>query len=178
MSRIGNQSVKLFEGVEVIFRDNFLKVKGLKGELSQEVCEGITFEIGEGEVKVINERKEKYYKAMHGLYRSLLNNMVRGVTHGFEKRLELNGVGYRASLKDGVLDLLVGYSHKVNFILPEGIECEVQDNILIILKSYDKQLLGETAARIRRIKLPDVYKKKGVRYVGEVIKTKVGKSGK
>ncbi|GMT48929.1 MAG: 50S ribosomal protein L6 [bacterium] len=179
MSRIGLKEIKVPDKVEVSFADRMLKVKGPKGELSQDVRDGIDFDIQGQAIKVTRKNDSKTLRALHGLYRSLLNNMVIGVVEGYTRKLELNGVGYRAQLKGDVLNLSLGFSHPVDFKLPKGIACQVEDNnTKLTLTGFDKQLIGETAAQIRRIRPPEPYKKKGIKYAEEVIRTKAGKSAK
>jgi len=180
MSRIGRTEIKLLDNVEVSFSstERVLKVKGPKGELIQTVRSGIDFDINNDKVLVKREGDYKEIRALHGLYRSLLNNMVVGVSKGFTRKLELHGVGYRAQMKGSdAVTLSVGFSHPVHYQLPKGITCKVEENN-IILEGYDKQLLGQTAANIRGIRPPEPYKKKGIRYSGEIIRAKAGKTGK
>lgn len=181
MSRIGYKEIKIPDKVNVEFaeKDRLLKVKGPKGELTQKVEYGISFDLEDSKIKVKRESDTKKLKALHGLYRSLLNNMVTGVSEGFTRKLELHGVGYRAQAKgsDGIT-FQIGYSHPVEFKLPKGITCEIKDNTNVILNGFDKQLLGQTAARIRMIRPPEPYKKKGIRYSGEYIRAKAGKTAK
>jgi large subunit ribosomal protein L6 len=181
MSRIGLKEVRLPDKVKVVFieNDRILKVSGEKGELTQNLRKGISFDINEGRVLVKRENDSKEKKALHGLYRSLLNNMVIGVSEGFIRKLELNGVGYRAQLKGkDEITFQVGYSHPVYFKLPKGIDCNIDDNTIITLSGYDKQLLGQIAALIRQIRPPEPYKRKGIKYAEETVKQKAGKSTK
>lgn len=180
MSRIGNRPVEIPSGVKVEFNSGLLKVSGPKGELDQQVRQGIDFEIEEAKVTVKRQSNSKQARAFHGLYRSLLNNMVNGVNKGYERKLQLNGVGYRAQLKGAdVLNLSVGYSHPVDFPIPKGITCKVEENnTLVILEGFDKQLIGQVAANIRKIRPPEPYKKKGIKYLEERIRGKAGKSAK
>ena len=180
MSRIGQKPVSVPDKVKVSFNDKerLLKVSGPKGELEQDVKDGIEFDISDKEVKVTRKGEAKSIRALHGLYRSLLNNMVIGVSDGFTKVLELHGVGYRAQHSDNSLNIQVGYSHPVKYDLPKEVSGQVKDNTVIELSSFDKQLLGQIAAEIRSIRPPEPYKKKGIRYKGEHIRAKAGKSGK
>ncbi len=181
MSRIGQKEIKIPDKVKISFseKDRMLKVTGPKGELIQDVREGIEFDIEDSKILVKRSNDSKNLKALHGLYRSLLNNMVTGVSEGFVRKLELHGVGYRAQLKGkDVIDIQVGYSHPVNFKVPQGIECKVDDNTVITLSGFDKQLLGQTAALIRKIRPPEPYKRKGIRYAGEIVRQKAGKTAK
>ncbi|MDH5680604.1 MAG: 50S ribosomal protein L6 [Spirochaetota bacterium] len=179
MSRIGRKEIELPDAVKVTFSNKELKVTGPKGELSQKVLDGIEFDIQEKQILVSRKGDTKSLKSLHGLYRSLLNNMIIGVEKGFTRRLELNGVGYRAQLKGSdVINFSVGYSHPVEFTVPKGVECQIVDNTKVVLTSHDKQLVGECAAKIRRIRPPEPYKKKGIKYAEEIIRGKAGKSAK
>ncbi|MDH4127697.1 MAG: 50S ribosomal protein L6 [Spirochaetota bacterium] len=178
MSRIGRKVIQVPEKVKVAFSDGFLKVSGPKGELTQNVREGIEFEIKEKEILVKRKSDTKKLRAFHGLYRSLLNNMIIGVNAGFTRKLELNGVGYRAQASGNTINLQVGFSHPVKFELPKGVTCEITDSTNIVLSGFDKQLVGQTAAEIRKVRPPEPYKKKGIKYAEETIRTKAGKSAK
>ena len=167
-------------GVTVSVNDNVVTVKGPKGELSQAVDPTISVTIEDGHVLVTRNSDEKQERAFHGLYRALIHNMVVGVSEGYKKELELVGVGYRASNKGNVLELALGYTHPIFFELPKEIKVETKSernkNPLIILESYDKQLLGQVCAKIRSFRKPEPYKGKGIKFVGEVIRRKSGKS--
>ena len=180
MSRIGKLPIQIPEGVTVEYRDNVVTVKGPLGELTQKIDPDISVEINDGEIRVTRPTDQKRHKAMHGLYRSLINNMVTGVSQGFEIKLELVGVGYRAEANGQLLDLYLGYSHNFVIELPEEISVEAKterrSNPIVTLKSYDKQLLGHVAAKIRSLRKPEPYKGKGIRYVGEQIRRKAGKA--
>lgn len=180
MSRIGKSIIEIPTSVSVSQKENVITVKGPKGELSQELKEGITLEINEGIISVNRPSESKAHKSLHGLYRSLVNNMVIGTSTGFEKKLELVGVGYRASNQGQRLDLALGFSHNIILELPKEVELETLSekgkNPVIILKSYDKQLLGMVAAKVRSFRRPEPYKGKGVRFVGEIVRRKAGKS--
>lgn len=181
MSRVGNAPIAVPEGVEVnISAENVVTVKGPKGELSQEVDPAITVKVEEGEVICERSTEEKEHKSKHGLYRSLINNMVEGVSKGYKKELELVGVGYRASNQGQKLELVLGYSHNIVFVIPEEIKVttvsERGQNPLVTLESHDKQLIGQVAAKIRSLRKPEPYKGKGIRFVGEHIRRKAGKS--
>lgn len=181
MSRIGLAPVEVPQGVEVtIGEDNTVTVKGSLGELTQKIDAAITVELKDGSLGLTRKNEQKQTKAYHGLYRSLLNNMIAGVSKGWEKQLELVGVGYRASNKGQQLELSLGFSHNVVFMLPEEVKIETAmergKNPLVILKSHDKQLIGQVAAKIRSLRKPEPYKGKGIRFVGEVIRRKAGKS--
>jgi len=180
MSRIGKLPITIPEGVTVEYRDNVVTVKGPLGELSQNIDPDINVEIKDGIIRVLRPTDQKRHKAMHGLYRSLINNMVEGVSKGFEIKLELVGVGFRAEANGQMLDLYLGYSHNFMIELPQEIKVEAKterrSNPIVTLKSYDKQLLGHVAAKIRSLRKPEPYKGKGIRYVGEQIRRKAGKA--
>ena len=180
MSRIGKAIITIPAGVTITEKDSVVTVKGPKGELSQELKEGITLEQKDGELTVNRPSDSKQHKALHGLYRALINNMVVGTSTGFEKKLELVGVGYRASHSGQKLELALGFSHGIILDLPKEItlntETEKGKNPIITLSSYDKQLLGMVAAKIRSFRKPEPYKGKGVKFVGEIIRRKAGKS--
>ena len=178
MSRIGKSIITIPAGVTVSFSNNVVTVKGPKGELSQEITKGITIAQEGAELTVNRPSDSKEHRSLHGLYRALINNMVVGVTDGFQKELELIGVGYRAQLQGKKLVLNVGYSHPVEFTPEEGIEIEVPSNTKVIVKGYDKQKVGELAANIRGVRPPEPYKGKGIRYVDEFVRRKEGKTGK
>ena len=180
MSRIGKAIITIPSGVTITEKDGVVTVKGPKGELSQELKEGITLEQKDGELAVNRPSDSKQHKALHGLYRALINNMIVGTSEGFEKKLELVGVGYRASHSGQKLELALGFSHGIVMDLPKEItlntETEKGKNPIITLSSYDKQLLGMVAAKIRSFRKPEPYKGKGVRFVGEIVRRKAGKS--
>jgi large subunit ribosomal protein L6 len=175
MSRIGKQPITLPDGVSVEIAPGSVSVKGPKGELSQQLPREMKVEQADGTVTVERPTDRGDHRALHGLTRSLIANMVEGVTDGFEKRLEIQGVGYRAQLKGKNLELALGYSHPVQLDAPEGIDFEVPQPTEVVVKGIDKQLVGETAARIRKRRPPEPYKGKGVRYAGEQVTRKVGK---
>jgi large subunit ribosomal protein L6 len=175
MSRIGRKPIEIPEGVTVDVKPGAVMVKGPKGELSQTVSPQMTVAEGDGALTVARPTDRGEDRALHGLTRSLIANMVEGVTAGFEKRLAIQGVGYRARLQGKALELSVGYSHPVSISAPDGIEFEVPQPTQVIVRGIDKQLVGETAARIRRVRPPEPYKGKGVRYEGEHVRRKVGK---
>ncbi len=178
MSRIGKQPIPVPDGVEITIEPELVKVKGPKGELQERVARDIGVEQQNGEILVTRPTDRGEHRALHGLTRSLIANMVEGVTKGFEKRLEIQGVGYRAALSGKDLELQLGFSHPVRFPAPEGIEFEVPAPNRISIRGIDKQLVGETAARIRRIRKPEPYKGKGIRYEGEYVRKKAGKAAK
>jgi large subunit ribosomal protein L6 len=163
------------EGVTVDVKPGLVSVKGPKGELSQAVSPDMKVEQSNGTLTVERPTDRGEHRALHGLTRSLIANMVTGVTDGYEKRLEIQGVGYRARLQGKTLELSVGYSHPVSVTAPEGIDFEVPAPTQVIVRGIDKQLVGEIAARIRRTRPPEPYKGKGVRYAGEHVRRKVGK---
>jgi large subunit ribosomal protein L6 len=178
MSRIGKSPINIPDGVSVELKGSKVTVKGPKGELSQEIRPEVAVVEKEGQLRLSVKSNIKEGSAYWGLTRALLQNMVTGVTEGYEKKLELVGVGYRASPAAEGISLTLGYSHPVEFKRPEGIELEVVDNKNITVKGIDKQLVGQTAAKIRALRKPEPYKGKGIRYAGEVIKIKPGKAGK
>lgn len=179
MSRIGKQPVAIPQGVEVKLDGRQITVKGKGGQLQWAYPDGVSVTVAEGQAQVSRDNDSKRIRALHGLTRSLLQNMVTGVVEGYKKELELVGVGYRAQAKGNKLVLSVGYSHPVEFELPEGIKAEVdKKQTAITLSGIDKQKLGQAAADIRAIRKPDAYKGKGVRYAGERIKLKAGKAAK
>jgi large subunit ribosomal protein L6 len=177
MSRIGRMVINVPAGVTVtVDENNIVTVKGPKGELSQQVNPAITVAVETGVIKVTRADDEKQSRSMHGLYRSLIANMVTGVTTGFNKDLEIVGTGYRATLQGKNLVLNVGYSHPVELLPPTGIAFEVPAPNKIVVKGFDKQLVGAQAATIRRVREPEPYMGKGIRYAGEVVKIKEGKA--
>ncbi len=177
MSRIGKQPIVVPSGVKVDFKGDLLNVNGPKGNLSFNVVREIELKIDSDTISVIRKDDTKKTRALHGLVRALVANMVNGVTVGFEKKLELVGIGYKADLQGNVLVLNLGYSHPVKYELPKGISAEVDKQTLITIKGIDKQAVGQTAAEIRSTRLPEPYKGKGVKYVDEQIRRKVGKTG-
>lgn len=180
MSRIGKLPITLPAKVEIKVADGTVHVKGPKGELTQKLNDGITVEIDGTTVTVKRATESKEHRAQHGLYRSLINNMVIGVSQGFKKEQELVGVGYKASNQGQLLDLVLGYSHHVVFDIPAEVKVSTKQdkgsNPMIILESADKQLLGAVAAKIRSLREPEPYKGKGVKFVNEVLRRKAGKS--
>jgi large subunit ribosomal protein L6 len=177
MSRIGKQPIDIPDGVKVDIKENIVTVKGPKGTLTQEMTGGITAELDGKELKIIRPSDESTYRSLHGLYRSLIANMIVGVTEGYEKSLEIVGVGYRAELSGKNLILRLGFSHPVKFDAPEGITFEVPSETQITIKGADKCLVGQIAANIRKLRKPEPYKGKGVRYKGEHVRRKAGKIG-
>jgi large subunit ribosomal protein L6 len=180
MSRIGKAPIELPKGVEVLINNGLVTVKGAKGILTQKVDTDITVTLEEGKVVVTRPTDQKRHRALHGLYRSLIANMVKGVSDGYKTEQELVGVGYRASNKGQMLELSLGYSHNISFELPNEIKvattAEKGQNPKIIMESADKQLLGLVASKIRSLRKPEPYKGKGIKFVGEELRRKAGKS--
>ncbi len=175
MSRIGRKPIPVPEGVTVSVAPGRVTVNGPRGELQQEVSSRIEIAQEDGTLTVTRATDRGPDRALHGLTRSLVANMVEGVTEGYEKRLEIQGVGYRAKLQGKALELSVGFSHTVSVQAPEGIEFEVPQPTQVIVRGIDKQLVGEIASQIRRVRPPEPYKGKGIRYAGEHVRRKVGK---
>jgi large subunit ribosomal protein L6 len=175
MSRIGRRPIEVPDGVTVDVGDAVVTVKGPKGELSQDVSPAMRIQQDNGTVTVERPTDRGEHRALHGLTRSLIANMVEGVTRGFEKRLEIQGVGYRARLQGKSIELAVGYSQPVSIQPPDGVEFEVPQPTQVVVRGIDKQLVGEVAARIRKQRPPEPYKGKGIRYSGEHVSRKVGK---
>ena len=182
MSRIGKAPIALPSGVNVTVADNIVTVKGPKGVLKQSIHPDINVSIADGHVNLERPSDDKQHRSMHGLYRALINNMVKGVSEGFVAKMELVGVGYRATSSGQILELALGYSHPIHIELPSEIKVEAvtdrKSNPVITLETADKQLLGQVCAKIRSLRSPEPYKGKGVRFVGEVIRRKAGKSAK
>lgn len=180
MSRIGNAIIKIPEGTTVELKDGTVTVKGKNAEMSQTMNDGFKLSIEDGELTVVRPSDSKEDKSLHGLYRALINNMVTGVTTGFRKEMELVGVGYRATNQGQRLDLSLGFSHNIVIELPNEIKVETTaekgKNPTIILTSHDNQLLGMVAAKIRSFRKPEPYKGKGIKFKGEIIRRKAGKS--
>jgi len=180
MSRIGNSPVSLSEGTTVSIADGVVTVKGKLGELSQKVDSSITISINENEVVLSRDSEDKKVRSYHGLYRSLIANMVEGVEKGYERKLELIGVGFRASNQGQKLDIHAGYSHNIVFEVPDEVKLttvsEKGQPPVVILNSSDKQLIGAVAAKIRSFRKPEPYKGKGIKYAGEYIRRKAGKT--
>ncbi|MFF5080234.1 50S ribosomal protein L6 [Actinoplanes sp. NPDC000266] len=178
MSRIGRKSIPVPAGVDVTITGQTVKVKGPKGELSHTVSEPITVEKDGAELHVNRPNDERKAKELHGLSRTLVANMIVGVTEGYKKTLEINGTGYRVTAKGKDLEFALGFSHPVNVVPPAGISFSVEKPTQFTVAGIDKQLVGEVAANIRKIRPPEPYKGKGVKYQGEVIRRKAGKAGK
>jgi large subunit ribosomal protein L6 len=175
MSRIGRAPIPLPSSVTFDYDNAFVTVKGPNGLLSQNVPREMLVECADGVITVRRPTESATHRSLHGLTRTLIANMVEGVTNGFEKRLEIVGVGYRASLKGSALEMLIGFSHPVQIEAPEGIVFEVPQPTTVVVKGADKQVVGEIAAEIRRLRPPEPYKGKGIRYEGEHVQRKVGK---
>ncbi len=178
MSRIGKQPIAIPSGVQVSVETSHVSVSGPLGALEQDFHPDMRIVLEDGTLRVERPDDERLHRSLHGLTRTLLANMVDGVTKGFEKRLEIVGVGYRATLKDSDLEVAAGYSHPVVFPAPDGIAFEVPAPTRIVVRGIDKQLVGETAAKIRKIRKPEPYKGKGIRYEGEHVRKKAGKAAK
>jgi large subunit ribosomal protein L6 len=181
MSRIGKKPVTVPQGVTItVGKDNVISVKGPKGELKEAIDRDITVEVKDGEVTFARPTDQGRHRALHGLYRSLVSNMVKGVTEGYTRKLELVGVGYKAANQGNVLDLALGYSHNIIFEVPNELKVataqEKGQNPMISLEGIDKQLIGQVAAKLRSLRKPEPYKGKGVKYVGEFIRRKAGKA--
>jgi large subunit ribosomal protein L6 len=181
MSRIGKQPVSISSGVTVtVSKDNIVTVKGPKGELNQQVDRDITIEVKEGQVIVSRPTDQIRHRAMHGLYRSLISNQIKGVTEGYKKDMELVGVGFKAANTGNILDLALGYSHNIIFEIPKELKVstltEKGKNPIISLEGSDKQLIGQVCAKLRSLRKPEPYKGKGVKFAGEVLRRKAGKA--
>jgi large subunit ribosomal protein L6 len=178
MSRIGKQPIEIPAGVKVSIDNLNVSVTGPKGTLSRSMLDTIALDLGDKFLTVTRVNESINARAAHGLSRTLISNMIIGVTKGFERALEINGVGYRAEVKGDVLNLSLGYSHPINFDLPKGITVEVDKMTKLLVKGIDKELVGQTAAKIREFRSPEPYKGKGVKYADETILRKAGKTGK
>ena len=178
MSRIGNKVITIPAGVEVSLDDNFATVKGPKGELKQQFDKDMTFNIEGSEITVVRPSDSKRHRTVHGTTRAILANMVEGVSAGFKKELELIGVGYRAQMQGKKLVLSVGYSHPVEFEEIDGIKLGVEGNTKVSIEGINKEVVGQYAAKVRAVRPPEPYKGKGIRYVGEYVRRKEGKTGK
>ena len=178
MPRIGKKPIVLPQGTKLELTDGEVVVSGPKGSLKRTFLDGLTLSVEGNVVTVQRSSDEKKIRGYHGLMRALINNMVDGVAKGFEKKLEIVGIGYRAELHGGNLVFYLGYSHPITFPLPKGITAQIDKQTAITIQGIDKELLGQTAAKIRGLRKPDAYKNKGVKYAGEVLRKKAGKSGK
>lgn len=182
MSRIGKLPIAIPSGVNISYKDNVVTVKGPKGELSQAINPKIDVKVEDGHITFTRSDEERETRSLHGLYRALVNNMVKGVSEGYKVQLELVGVGYRATSQNQILELALGYSHSIFIQLPNEVKVEAvtdrKSNPIITLESADKQLLGQVTAKIRSFRAPEPYKGKGIRFVGENVRRKAGKSAK
>ena len=179
MSRIGRMPIPIPQGVQVDIKGSHVTVKGPKGELSRSFNPDMTIALQDGQIVVTRPTDNRQHRALHGLTRALLANMVTGVTEGYRKDMEINGVGYRAEMQGDNLVLYVGFSHPVEIVPPSGITLGIENRgKTIVIEGIDKELVGETAARVRRVRPPEPYKGKGIRYVGEYVRQKAGKAGK
>ncbi len=178
MSRIGKEPINIASGVKLELEGNTVKVKGPNGELNYALRDEVSVEVDGSVVRVVRKNDSRIARSVHGLTRTLISNMVKGVSEGFEKRLEIVGVGYRADVKGNTLNLTLGYSRPINYELPKGIKATVEKQTSIILKGADKQLVGQVAAEIRAFRPPEPYKGKGVKYADEFIRRKAGKAAK
>jgi large subunit ribosomal protein L6 len=178
MSRIGRQPIEIPSGVDVTIEDSSVTVKGPRGTLTTRLHPEMRVVREDASIRVERPSDEGFHRSLHGLTRTLIANMVEGVTKGYEKRLAIVGVGYRAALRGNALELQVGYSHPVPFPPPEGIEFEVPTPTSIVIRGNDKQLVGEVAANIRKVRKPEPYKGKGIRYENEYVRKKAGKAAK
>ena len=177
MSRIGLKAIPLPSDVSVNVKGSVVHVKGKKGELSLGFPPSVSFDIGDGSITAKRIDDSKSSRAMHGLYRSLVNNMIVGVSSGFTRTLVINGVGYRAELQGKSIIFSLGYSNAIEYLVPEGIEVDIQGNNVVTLSGINKEKVGQTAAEIRSLRPPEPYKGKGIRYRDEVVRRKVGKTG-
>lgn len=178
MSRVGQSPITVPDGVDVSISGGTVTVKGPKGELVRTLPEELTISLSDGVVTLSRANEKRETKALHGLYRSLVANMVQGVTSGYEKALEIHGVGYRAQKQGNDLELSVGFSHTVKQVAPPGIEFDVPQPTRIVVRGIDKELVGQVAAEIRAVRKPEPYKAKGIRYEGEHVRRKSGKAAK
>lgn len=177
MSRVGKKPIPIPEKTKITFKDRVITVQGSKGTLSREIHPGVNLEISDAEIAVTIPSQDRTSRALQGLTRSLLANMVIGVSSGFERVLEINGIGYRAEAKGKSVLFNLGYSHPIDFPLPEGVSANVDKNTIVKLSGIDKELLGLTAASIRQLRPPEPYKGKGIKYAEEYIQRKAGKTG-
>jgi len=180
MSRIGNAPISIPSGITVSVDQNVVNVKGPKGELTQEINPDLSVKVEDNQVMVERPTDQKRHKSLHGLYRSLINNMVEGVNNGYKKELELVGVGYKASVQGKVLELSLGYSHSIYMAVPQEINIAAETvkgkNPIVTIEGFDKQLVGQIAAKIKSLRKVEPYKGKGIRFVGEQIRRKAGKT--
>lgn len=177
MSRVGKKPIQIPNKTEVSFQDRLLTIKGSKGLLKRTIHPAVDLKIENNVLSVITVKDDRNSRAFQGLTRSLVANMVQGVNNGFERILEINGIGYRAELKGNSIVLNLGYSHPIHFDLPDGVSATIEKNMVIKLSGIDNELLGHTSAAIRRLKPPEPYKGKGIKYADEIIRKKAGKTG-
>jgi large subunit ribosomal protein L6 len=177
MSRVGKKPIPIPEKTKISFKDNVITVQGNKGTLNREIHSGVKLDISDTRIAVTIPSQDRPSRALQGLTRSLVANMVTGVSKGFERVLEINGIGYRAEVKGKSILFNIGYSHPVDFLLPDGISASVDKNTIVKLSGIDKELLGLTAASIRQLRPPEPYKGKGIKYAEEQIQRKAGKTG-
>jgi large subunit ribosomal protein L6 len=177
MSRVGKKPIAIPDKAKINYKDGVISVQGDKGKLERTIHPSIDLKIGDGSIQVFMIKETRVNRALQGMTRSLVANMVNGVTKGFDRVLEINGIGYRAELKGKTIVLNLGYSHPINFDLPDGISAAIDKNTIIKLSGIDKELLGQTAASIRRLRPPEPYKGKGIKYAEEYIHRKAGKTG-
>jgi large subunit ribosomal protein L6 len=178
MSRIGRKPIILPEGAKFDLQDGEIIVSGPNGVLKRELLAGLALDVTGNTILVNRLNEDLKTKAFHGLMRTLINNMVEGVSKGFEKKLEIIGIGYRAEMQGNIIIFYLGYSHPINFSLPDGITAQVEKQTQVTIRGFDKELVGGTAAKIRMLRKPDVYKNKGIKYAGEILRKKAGKTGK
>lgn len=176
MSRVGKKPIKIPAGVQIGIDGSRIKVKGPKGELQRQIDPRISMAMQDGELSVSRSGEEKFVRALHGLYRSLLNNMVTGVAKGYEKKLEIVGVGFKAEMKNKRLVLQIGFSHPIVFAAPPEINIACESPTMIVIGGVDKELVGQVAAKIRSFRPPEPYKGKGIKYIDEVVRRKAGKT--
>jgi large subunit ribosomal protein L6 len=176
LSRVGIIPIEIPEGIDFSIKNNIVTVKKGEQVLQQEILSGIKVEVKDNTIYLNRPNDTKYFKSLHGLYRSLIYNMIFGLTQGYEKRLELRGIGYDVKLDGKTVIFNIGYSHPIYFILPDGITIEIPEQNKIIVKGFDKALVGEVAAKIRSFRPPEPYKGKGIRYIDEHVKKKAGKA--
>lgn len=177
MSRVGKLAINIPQGVKISQQELELTVTGPKGTLARPVPEQLAVEVAEQSLHIKRKDDSRQARSLHGLMRALVFNMVQGVSQGFTKTLEITGTGYRADVQNNIVNLSLGYSHPINFVLPEGVQATVERQNVIRLEAIDKELLGETAARLRALRAVEPYKGKGIRYAGEKVHRKVGKAG-
>jgi large subunit ribosomal protein L6 len=177
MSRVGKKPITIPEKTKVTYKERVVTVQGKKGTLTQEIHPAVDVKIEKDVINVVSNDQSRKTVALQGMTRSLINNMVTGVSQGFERILEINGIGYRAELKGKSIVFNLGYSHPIDFPLPEGVTAQVDKNNVVKINGFDKQLIGQTAARIRQLRPPEPYKGKGIKYAEEHIMRKAGKTG-